>query len=124
MMQLSPFLLTTLTLPLVLADKSCTLYPTLNTANCRAAPTTDSNVVHVWNQGTIIGVSCKDTSGQCVNGNCVWDYVPGWGCWVSATITNTGCECMFISTGFWRLGETRYFCLLIGMQPVCQFVRL
>ena len=87
-----PILLLTLPL-LALADKSCSLYPGLSYGNCRSCASTDCSVVHRWEPGTIIGVRCIDPNGQSVNGNTVWDWVPGWGCWVSADITNNGCEC-------------------------------
>jgi hypothetical protein len=46
------------------------------------------------------GVSCYVTDGQPVgaNGYKRWDYIPGWGCWVSAKWTNDGCESKFVFT--------------------------
>jgi hypothetical protein len=32
------------------------------------------------------------------NGYKRWDYIPGWGCWVSAKWTNDGCESKFVFT--------------------------
>ncbi|PVI00553.1 hypothetical protein DM02DRAFT_671879 [Periconia macrospinosa] len=41
--------------------------------------------------GKTFGARCF-AHGMFVDGNDVWDYVPGWNCWVSATWTNIGCE--------------------------------
>ncbi|EHL01785.1 hypothetical protein M7I_2136 [Glarea lozoyensis 74030] len=44
--------------------------------------------------GMTFGVSCYVTDGKPVGTDKYkrWDYVPGWGCWVSAKWTNSGCE--------------------------------
>jgi hypothetical protein len=31
--------------------------------------------------------------------NVVWDWVPGWKCWISAHWTNSVCECKYYSGG-------------------------
>ncbi|EPE27576.1 hypothetical protein GLAREA_04367 [Glarea lozoyensis ATCC 20868] len=47
--------------------------------------------------GMTFGVSCYVTDGKPVGTDKYkrWDYVPGWGCWVSAKWTNSGCESKF-----------------------------
>ncbi|KAH6653663.1 hypothetical protein BKA67DRAFT_692732 [Truncatella angustata] len=42
--------------------------------------------------GDRFSVSCYTDNGASVNGNKRWDYVPGWGCWISAKWTQLGCE--------------------------------
>jgi hypothetical protein len=52
------------------------------------------------NPGMTFGVSCFITDGKPVgrDGYRRWDYVPGWGCWVSAKWTDTECEGRFLYT--------------------------
>jgi len=50
--------------------------------------------------GMTFGVHCYITNGSPVgsSGYQRWDYIPGWGCWVSAKWTNSGCESKFLCT--------------------------
>lgn len=74
------------------ADEWCTLFAGSNNVNCRAGSNTSSSVRRVIHAGERFGVRCKNPRGESVDGNRVWDYIPGWNCWVSARFTNSGCE--------------------------------
>lgn len=80
------------------ADKWCTLGATVDyDVHCRAGA--GSGYDHKrWIiaadpglLGDRFGVRCK-AYGEVINGNRVWDYIPGWNCWVSAHYTQSGCE--------------------------------
>lgn len=80
------------------ADKWCTLGATVDyDVHCRKGA--GSGYDHVrWIHpsdpglpGDRFGVRCK-AYGEVINGNRVWDYIPGWNCWVTAHYTNSGCE--------------------------------
>ncbi|KAF8242181.1 hypothetical protein K440DRAFT_664928 [Wilcoxina mikolae CBS 423.85] len=52
--------------------------------NCRYGPGTQYDVrTRITSGNTRFGVSCK-RNGQRIHGDPVWDWVPGWGCWVSS----------------------------------------
>lgn len=74
------------------ADKWCTLFSGSDFVNCRAGTSTNTDVVRVIRAGERFGVRCKYPNAQPIFGNKVWDYIPGWGCYVSAHYTNNGCE--------------------------------
>ncbi|KAF8993776.1 hypothetical protein BDQ17DRAFT_1367886 [Cyathus striatus] len=73
------------------ADKWCTLWGSSDNVNCRSGTSTSYNVVRIIHNGERFGVRCT-RRGQTISGNDVWDYIPGWGCYVSAHYTNDGCE--------------------------------
>lgn len=73
-------------------DKWCTLYPGVDKVNCRAFISTKDASKRLIRSGERFGVACKLTDGESVKGNRVWDYIPGWDCWVSARFTSNGCE--------------------------------
>jgi uncharacterized protein YraI len=74
------------------ADKWCTLHSSVNyDVNCRAGAGTGYRIVRKIHPGERFGVRCK-AYGETISGNRVWDYIPGWSCWVSAHYTNDGCE--------------------------------
>ncbi|KAI0137504.1 hypothetical protein BJ170DRAFT_606113 [Xylariales sp. AK1849] len=68
---------------LVARDNVCTLYPGISSANCRSGPGTSYPVVRTITSSQTFGVRCVR------NG---WDWIPGWSCYVSRTLTNSGCE--------------------------------
>jgi len=77
------------------ADKWCTLHSSVNyDVNCRKGAGTGYAIVRKIHPSDRFGVRCK-ANGESVEGNKVWDWIPGWGCWVSAHYTNDGCESMF-----------------------------
>ena len=73
-------------------DKGCTLYPGVDNVNCREFISTYHLSKRMIRAGEKFGVACKLTDGEPVNGNRVWDYIPGWDCWVAARFTSNGCE--------------------------------
>lgn len=85
--------------PLEVRDKYCTLGATVDfDVHCRKGA--GSGYDHVrWIRAADpglpepkpFGVKCK-AYGEVINGNRVWDWIPGWGCWVTAHYTNSGCE--------------------------------
>lgn len=74
------------------ADKWCRLHPDVDGyVNCRAGTNTNSRIIRQISKSERFGVRCK-RNGESVSGNRVWDWIPGWGCYVSARYTNDGCE--------------------------------
>ncbi|KFY90810.1 hypothetical protein V498_05808 [Pseudogymnoascus sp. VKM F-4517 (FW-2822)] len=71
------------------ADKSCKV--TVNGVNCRRGAGTGYSVKYVIGTSYTFGVRCK-ANGENISGNKVWDWIPGWGCWIAAINTNSGCE--------------------------------
>ncbi|KFY08111.1 hypothetical protein V492_06510 [Pseudogymnoascus sp. VKM F-4246] len=71
------------------ADKSCKV--TVNNVNCRLGAGTGYKAKYSVDKSYTFGVRCK-ANGQSVNGNKVWDWIPGWGCWIAAINTSSGCE--------------------------------
>ncbi|ORY04957.1 hypothetical protein BCR34DRAFT_591046 [Clohesyomyces aquaticus] len=74
------------------SDKTCSQFTNI-AQGCDTDRYNSKRKVTV-NPGQTFGVRCW-SYGQSVQGNTVWDYVPGWDCWISALWTNTGCESMF-----------------------------
>jgi hypothetical protein len=75
------------------ADKWCSLGVS-SAQGCDADPWGSQRKVTV-NPGDNFGVRCWSHA-RSVQGNDVWDYVPGWDCWISALWTNVGCESKYI----------------------------
>ena len=73
-------------------DKWCTLYPGVDNVNCREFFSTYHLSKRVIRAGERFGVACKLDDGEPIKGNRVWDYIPGWDCWVAAHFTSNGCE--------------------------------
>lgn len=80
------------------ADKWCELHSTVGyDVGCFAGAGTGYRRVRWIKAADVLrpsdrfGVRCK-AFGELIGGNQVWDKIPGWGCWVSAHYTNTGCE--------------------------------
>lgn len=73
-------------------DKWCTLYPGVDNVNCREFISTYHLSRRTIRAGEGFGVACRLTDGEPVKGNRVWDYIPGWNCWVSSRFTSKGCE--------------------------------
>ena len=73
-------------------DKWCTLYPGVDNVNCREFISTYHLSRRTIRAGEGFGVACRLTDGEPVKGNRVWDYIPGWDCWVSSRFTSNGCE--------------------------------
>jgi hypothetical protein len=74
------------------ADKWCRLKSTVNSdVRCRKGAGTGYDLVRWIHPSDRFGVGCK-ANGEIIEGNRVWDYIPGWGCWVTAHYTNDGCE--------------------------------
>ncbi|KAH8662918.1 hypothetical protein BGZ60DRAFT_412282 [Tricladium varicosporioides] len=74
------------------SDKTCTLG--VNTAQgCDHDRYNQQRKVTV-NPGDTFGVRCW-SHGKSINNNDVWDYIPGWDCWISSLWTNVGCESKF-----------------------------
>jgi hypothetical protein len=70
-------------------DKYCTNVSG-GAQGCDSDPWNQQRLVTV-NNGDTFGVSCT-TDARVVNGQTTWDYVPGWGCYISAAWTDANCE--------------------------------
>jgi len=57
---------------------------------CDTSPTSGTRRRGVTG-GDRFGVRCTKT-GKCINGNCKWDYVPGWNCYIWSGWTQQNCE--------------------------------
>lgn len=80
------------------ADKWCTLGATVDeNVRCRAGAGTGYDFkrwIIAADPGLPFdrfGVRCK-AYGEVIFGNRVWDYIPGWNCWVTAHYTDSECE--------------------------------
>ncbi|KAK4113307.1 hypothetical protein N656DRAFT_797830 [Canariomyces notabilis] len=71
------------------ADKTCQV--TTSNVNCRAGAGTGYRVVRLIQPGVGFGVRCK-AKGEWIIDTDIWDWIPGWSCWVTAHYTNYGCE--------------------------------
>ncbi|KAG9032988.1 hypothetical protein FS837_002581 [Tulasnella sp. UAMH 9824] len=73
-------------------DKYCNLHDDVTPpGHCRSCASTSCSIVRDIKGSDRFGVNCW-VNGQRVNNNPRWDWVPGWGCYVSASITNPSCE--------------------------------
>lgn len=75
------------------ADKWCTTNTSID-VNCRGGAGSGYSLKRKIKPTDRFGVRCK-ANGEEVGGTKVWDYIPGWDCWVTAYYTNSGCESMF-----------------------------
>ena len=75
------------------ADKWCTTNTSID-VNCRAGAGSGYDFKRKIKPTDRFGVKCK-ANGETVGGTKVWDYIPGWNCWVTAYYTNSGCESEF-----------------------------
>lgn len=74
------------------ADKWCTTNTDID-VRCRKGAGTGYDHVRWIKPTDRFGVRCK-ANGEKIGETKVWDYIPGWGCWVTAYYTNSGCESM------------------------------
>ena len=72
-------------------DKGCTIDGKHDFVNCREGAGSGYKLVRKVYPKDHFGVGCK-AYGQVVEGKIVWDYIPGWKCWMTAAYTNDGCE--------------------------------
>ncbi|TGZ81473.1 hypothetical protein EX30DRAFT_395616 [Ascodesmis nigricans] len=68
------------------ADKTCRVYTGDGNVACRTGAGTGYSVKYRVSASYRFGVRCK-ANGSNVMGNRVWDWIPGWGCWISAYYT-------------------------------------
>ncbi|KAF2005783.1 hypothetical protein P154DRAFT_381873, partial [Amniculicola lignicola CBS 123094] len=73
------------------ADKWCNFHPSVSQSQGCDYDRWNGNRKYTVGVGERFGVSCWSV-GKVVSGNNKWDYIPGWGCWISAHWTNNGCE--------------------------------
>jgi len=57
--------------------------------NVRSTPSTSGSILNWLAEGTSIGISCQ-TTGTTVNGTNIWDYLPGYGGYVTDAYVLTG----------------------------------
>ncbi|KAF2398180.1 hypothetical protein EJ06DRAFT_558568 [Trichodelitschia bisporula] len=67
-------------------DKYCKVFTGDGNVACRKGAGTGYNVVRRIGANDRFGVNCK-ANGEKVGDTKVWDWVPGWGCWVTAYYT-------------------------------------
>ncbi|KAH8679115.1 hypothetical protein BGZ60DRAFT_402539 [Tricladium varicosporioides] len=72
-------------------DVSCRLKSGIDRGNCRNGPSLEYSVIRYVYPNENIGVNCNKFWDP-ANGNWWWDWVPGWGCWVSRSIVVSGCD--------------------------------
>ncbi|KAF2477751.1 uncharacterized protein BDR25DRAFT_308626 [Lindgomyces ingoldianus] len=72
-------------------DKYCNFHPTVSSAQGCDEDRWNQKRKRTVQVGERFGVRCW-SEGKCISGNCKWDYIPGWDCWISAHWTNDGCE--------------------------------
>ncbi|KAG9027157.1 hypothetical protein FS837_004365 [Tulasnella sp. UAMH 9824] len=73
-------------------DKYCRLHDDVTPpGHCRSCTSTECPKVRDISKSDRFGVSCYVMSDP-ANNNFRWDYIPGWNCYVSASITNPDCE--------------------------------
>ena len=73
-------------------DKWCRLHDDVTPpGHCRTHASTTYRSIKDIKRSDRFGVECR-MFGDYANNNNVWDWVPGWGCYVSASITDPDCE--------------------------------
>ncbi|KAI5782637.1 hypothetical protein EDC01DRAFT_632356 [Geopyxis carbonaria] len=99
-------------------DKWCYPYTAAGAGavHCRRNPSVNSAVVRIVENSDQFGVRCKKQAAA-VQGNNIWDWVPGWKCWINAHYVRGSprtCESMFLQTSgrrwswWWRNDEIRF----------------
>ncbi|KAK4164668.1 hypothetical protein QBC43DRAFT_288571 [Cladorrhinum sp. PSN259] len=74
------------------ADKWCRLHDSVDPpGHCRTCASTNCRSIKDIKKSDRFGVRCY-MMGDRANNNARWDWVPGWGCYVSASITDPNCE--------------------------------
>ncbi|OBT91411.1 hypothetical protein VE01_10604 [Pseudogymnoascus verrucosus] len=63
--------------------------------NCRYDPWVPNNALDrirtTFKKGTGHDFTCY-TEGECINGNCTWDWAVNWGCYVPGAYTDANCS--------------------------------
>ena len=80
---------------LVARDVYCTLGETVHShVGCYEGPKATGGKFIQWiePQGPRFGVKCYKIGETVAGGKNRWDYIPGWGCYVSQKWTNKNCE--------------------------------
>ncbi|KAB5530453.1 hypothetical protein GE09DRAFT_392347 [Coniochaeta sp. 2T2.1] len=88
-------------------DKWCRLHDDVTPpGHCRTHASTTYRSIKDIKRSDRFGVECR-MFGDYANNNNVWDWVPGWGCYVSASITDPDCESEYfaLTWGRWRKGR-------------------
>ncbi|KFZ09282.1 hypothetical protein V502_08843 [Pseudogymnoascus sp. VKM F-4520 (FW-2644)] len=62
-----------------------------NQVNCRYQPTTKAGAILGFPRGSKHEFSCYKI-GECINGNCTWDWAENWNCFVSGYYTDSNCS--------------------------------
>ena len=76
-------------------DVFCTLGESVHShVGCYVGPKATGGKFVRWiePQGPRFGVKCYKTGETVAGGKNRWDYIPGWGCYVSQKWTNKNCE--------------------------------
>ncbi|KAH7389217.1 hypothetical protein BKA64DRAFT_680065 [Cadophora sp. MPI-SDFR-AT-0126] len=69
----------------------CTIIGSSSSVNCRYHATTGSSIITTFAKGTGHDFTCYAV-GECINGNCTWDYAVNWDCFVSGYYTSSNCN--------------------------------
>ncbi|KFX92838.1 hypothetical protein V495_03398 [Pseudogymnoascus sp. VKM F-4514 (FW-929)] len=73
------------------ANTLCSIINVSTTVNCRTGPGTSYPAPYYATNGQTFVFSCYKR-GTCVSGNCTWDYVPAYGCYISGYYTSAACS--------------------------------
>ncbi|KFY58173.1 hypothetical protein V496_06240 [Pseudogymnoascus sp. VKM F-4515 (FW-2607)] len=73
----------------------CKIVNVVTTVNCRKNNYVPWNaldeIVTEFKPNTGHDFTCY-TEGECINGNCTWDWAVNWGCWVPGYYTDANCS--------------------------------
>ncbi|KFX94381.1 hypothetical protein O988_06337 [Pseudogymnoascus sp. VKM F-3808] len=73
------------------ADTSCTIINVSTVVACRTGPGTNYPVYAYLPPKDVWPFRCYKR-GECINGNCTWDYAPQIECYVSGYYTSSACS--------------------------------
>ncbi|KFY67162.1 hypothetical protein V496_01736 [Pseudogymnoascus sp. VKM F-4515 (FW-2607)] len=73
------------------ADQYCSIINVSTTVNCRAGPGTGYAMKAYAHNGDKYYFTCYKR-GECVNGNCTWDYLKAGKCYINGYYTSSACS--------------------------------
>ncbi|KFX87862.1 hypothetical protein O988_09254 [Pseudogymnoascus sp. VKM F-3808] len=73
------------------STQTCKIIGSGSSVKCRYGPGTDHGIDVAFERGSKWQFSCYEI-GECIYGNCTWDYSPMFGCYVSGYYTDSNCS--------------------------------